>query len=220
MRGQCEPSSQHEQAGNQTFLTWRRFFPGEPVQLRTTRKWLEDLLPPCTARGDVIAVASELATNAVRHTASGRGGQFSVEVTWSAETVRLTVGDGGSPTGPVITEEPDEEHGRGLLLVRALSQAIDVSGDAGGRLVAATLPWAANGGPAPDFRHETYAGIASLQARSLRFQDAQKYGCAEGYAAAEPDWMPRCGGGAAAGHGDHRPGPAGAVRPYPVHAAG
>jgi anti-sigma regulatory factor (Ser/Thr protein kinase) len=164
MRGQCEPASQHAQAGGQALLRWRRLFPGEPVQLKAMRKWLEDLLPPCTARGDVVAVASELAANAVRHTASGRGGQFSVELTWSAETVRLTVGDGGAPTWPVIMEEPDEEHGRGLLLVQALSQAVDVSGDASGRLVTARLPWAANSGPAPDSQHETYAGITSLQA--------------------------------------------------------
>jgi hypothetical protein len=63
-------------------LRWRRVFPGDDVQISMLRRWLECLLPPCSSRDDLISVAVELGTNAVRHTASGSGGQFVVEVTW------------------------------------------------------------------------------------------------------------------------------------------
>jgi anti-sigma regulatory factor (Ser/Thr protein kinase) len=123
-------------------------FPGEAAQVGMVRDWLEDLLPQCAARYDVIVVASELCANAVCHTASGRGGQFVVEITWSAELVRVRVGDGGAPTVPRIVQDPDV-HGRGLQLVHGLCAGMGVSGGVNGRYVWADLPWAANGGPWP-----------------------------------------------------------------------
>jgi serine/threonine-protein kinase RsbW len=62
-------------------ITWRRVFPGEPQQLALLRYWLASLLPPRPERDDVITVADELASNAIQHTRSGRGGQFTVSVT-------------------------------------------------------------------------------------------------------------------------------------------
>lgn len=111
------------------------------------RRWLEDLLPPCAARDDVIAVVSELAANAVCHTASGRGGQFSVEVTWSGPRVSVVVGDGGGASEPQIIEDADGEHGRGLAMVRAMSVGVGVSGDERGRFVRADMAWAADDHP-------------------------------------------------------------------------
>jgi serine/threonine-protein kinase RsbW len=61
------------------------------------RRWLASLLPECPAREDVVCVATELGTNAVRHTASGRGAWFAVEVTWHRSVVRVAVADGGAP---------------------------------------------------------------------------------------------------------------------------
>src|SRR5712691_7758726 len=46
-------------------LRWRRAFPGDQAQISALRRWLEQLLPPCPARDDVVGVAVELCTNAV-----------------------------------------------------------------------------------------------------------------------------------------------------------
>ena len=122
-------------------LRWRQVFPGEDCQLGVLRRSLSSVLPECPARDDVISVATELATNALQHTASGRSGLFAVEVTWHESAVRVAVADGGSPTEPRVIEDPAAEHGRGLLLVAALSVRTGVTGDHRGRLVWADIAW-------------------------------------------------------------------------------
>src|SRR6266700_415437 len=122
---------------------WRRVFPGEERQLGVLRRWLELLLPECPARGDVACVATELGTNAVRHTASGRGGWFAVEITWHRQAVRVAVADGGAPGAPRVIDDPAADHGRGLLVVRGLSVRTGFTGDRRGRLVWADVPWGA-----------------------------------------------------------------------------
>jgi anti-sigma regulatory factor (Ser/Thr protein kinase) len=125
---------------------WRRVLPGEERQLGVLRRWLAAQLPACPARDDLVAVAHELASNAVRHTASGRGGYFAVEVTWFPTVVWVAVADSGAPTGPRLVDDPGADHGRGLLVVRRLSAGTGVRGDHLGRLVWAQIPWT---GPRP-----------------------------------------------------------------------
>ncbi len=122
-------------------MRWRRVFPGEERQLGILRRWLASLLPGNPARDDLTTVATELATNTLRHTASGRGGWFAVEITWHGPVVRVAVADGGGPTEPRVIEDLSAEHGRGLLLVRGLSVRTGVSGDQRGRLVWADVRW-------------------------------------------------------------------------------
>jgi anti-sigma regulatory factor (Ser/Thr protein kinase) len=90
-------------------LRWRQMFSGEECSLRTLRQWLASLLPACPSLDDVISVANELGSNAIRHTASGRGGKFAVEVVWSQAIVRVTVADGGAPGGPNLIDDPAAE---------------------------------------------------------------------------------------------------------------
>jgi hypothetical protein len=123
-------------------LRWRQAFSGEERSLRTLRHWLASLLPACPSRDDVIGVAHELGSNAIRHTASGRGGKFAVEVIWSQALVRVTVADGGAATGPRLIDDPVAEHGRGLQLVHGLASRTGVIGNRQGRLVWAEIPWA------------------------------------------------------------------------------
>jgi hypothetical protein len=52
-------------------LRWRRVFSGHERELSVLRRWLSSLLPECPERDDVLVVANELASNAIRHTASG-----------------------------------------------------------------------------------------------------------------------------------------------------
>lgn len=123
-------------------LRWRKVLRGDERQLAVLRRWLESMLPRCPPRDDVLSVANELASNALRHTASGRGGWFAVEITRYPTVVRVAVADQGGPAQPHVIEDPEAEHGRGLLLVRALSVRIGVTGDQRGRLVWAEVPFA------------------------------------------------------------------------------
>lgn len=123
-------------------LRWRRIFTGHERELPLLRQWLASLLPQCPARSDVLSVATELAANAVRHTASGcEGGRFAVEITWHPAAVLIAVADGGGPAEPHVIDDPLGESGRGLLLVRGLSARTGFTGDTRGRLVWAQVPW-------------------------------------------------------------------------------
>ena len=146
--GTPQPSS-----GPAPGLRWRRVFPGEECQLGLLRRWLASLFPPCPARDDVAVIASELSANAIRHTASGRGGSFVVEITWSGPVVRVAVADSGAATEPHVIDDPGAEHGRGLLVVRELSMSMGVCGDHRGRLTWADVQGEASPGAevaAPD----------------------------------------------------------------------
>jgi serine/threonine-protein kinase RsbW len=148
----------------------RRTFPGDVRQLGVMRRWLRDLLPDSPARDDLACVATELASNAIRHTASGRGGLFIVELTWHGSIMRVAVADRGGPTEPRVIEEPAIDHGRGLLLVRGLTVRTGVCGDRRGRLVWADLLWddaGAAGQLTPGFFYEAAIrdGEASLARR-------------------------------------------------------
>lgn len=121
---------------------WRRVFPGDARQLGLLRRWISSLLPPCPARDDVTFVASELAANAIRHSASGKGDWFAVEITRHPTMVRVAVADRGAASGPREVDDPASENGRGLVLVRELSERYGVHGDHRSRLVWADIPWA------------------------------------------------------------------------------
>jgi anti-sigma regulatory factor (Ser/Thr protein kinase) len=122
-------------------LHWQTTLPGQPCALQELRRWAETLLPPCPTRDDVITVAVELGTNAVKYTASGHDGWFTTQITWHTATVRVAVQDGGAPQGPCHLDDPAGEHGRGLTIVHALAARYGVSGGPQGRLVWADLPW-------------------------------------------------------------------------------
>jgi serine/threonine-protein kinase RsbW len=135
------PEADNQSEPPASALLWRRVFPGDDVQISMLRRWLECLLPPCSSRDDLTSVAVELGTNAIRHTASGSGGQFVAEVTWWMRMTRVAVYDDGSPSCPRLTEDLLCEDGRGLLIVNALSVRMGVEGNAQGRAVWADIPW-------------------------------------------------------------------------------
>ena len=122
-------------------ISWRRVFPGEERQVAVLRRWLASLLSARPEAGDLLVVATEMVNNAIRHTASGRGGRFTVEVTWHPAMVRVAVTDGGAPDGPHLIHDPLSENGRGLRLILGMSARSGVSGDAAGRRVWAEIPW-------------------------------------------------------------------------------
>ena len=122
-----------------------RILPGRAPALARLRRWLLWLLPDTPARDDVVTIAVELATNAIRHTASGQGGAFTVEIRWLAEVpaVRVTVADAGAPRGPrrPLRVPGTAVGGHGLYMVRRLASRTGVSGGHRGRLVWAEVAW-------------------------------------------------------------------------------
>lgn len=87
-------------------------------------------------------IVGELIANVVRHGAA----PFGICVDWHADVPTLFVSDRGRPHKRLLYSAPDHEaeHGRGLLLVRALARgplAIEArGGKRSGTRVAVTLP--------------------------------------------------------------------------------
>jgi Histidine kinase-like ATPase domain len=117
----------------------RRAYPGEERQLGPLRKWIKSLLTHQPALDDVLVVAAELASNATKHTASGQGRWFIVEMTCHPRMVRVAIADCGAPNEPKVIDDALAESKRGLVIVRALAVRTGVCGDQRSRLVWADI---------------------------------------------------------------------------------
>lgn len=131
---------------------WTRHFRGGADQVLEVRHWIEDLLPDCAARTDMLLLASELCANAIVHSRSGEaGGQFSVDIDWAPGLARVVIGDQGSAKPMVLTPRPGcaaplTESGRGLLLVDSLADEWGTVSRPNRRWVWADVEWQARGG--------------------------------------------------------------------------
>jgi len=95
-------------------------FAGDAAQVREARRFLAGVLDGCPAAADALLCVSELATNAVLHSRSGRpGGRFTVRATVWAGRVRVEVTDEGGRWGH--ERDGDGQSGRGLLIVGELA---------------------------------------------------------------------------------------------------
>lgn len=127
-------------------MRWVRVFPGVPEQVAAVRRFVGFLLHACPAKDDAVACASELAANAVIHTASGKGGFFSVEVVRRPGAVRVAVTDAGAPTAPAVRVAHSDlddlgESGLGLALVAVRASVWGYAGTGSGRTVWAEIRW-------------------------------------------------------------------------------
>ncbi|MFF3917491.1 ATP-binding protein [Streptomyces sp. NPDC001852] len=119
--------------------------PAQPSAVGTARRVVEDLLTawgvPDGPRADALLVTSELVTNALVHAA---GARIACRLRGTADRIRIEVEDqDGGPTLPVARRPaPDDQHGRGLFLVDALSRDWGVTPVSGrpARVVWAELP--------------------------------------------------------------------------------
>jgi serine/threonine-protein kinase RsbW len=122
-----------------------RVFPGEPVWLAEARAFAAAALADCPARETLLTCVSELAANAIAHTASGAaGGVFAVEVSRPADgRAMVAVTDAGGPGEPSLRDADElAEDGRGLALIAALaSRWGHYRLDDGGRTVWAEVAW-------------------------------------------------------------------------------
>jgi anti-sigma regulatory factor (Ser/Thr protein kinase) len=87
----------------------------------------------------VLLMVSEVASNALRHTASGDGGGFDLAVSVAVRTARVAVSDRGSSSESRIPGDGGDmgalTGGRGLRIVDALADRWGHSGDELGRVV-------------------------------------------------------------------------------------
>ncbi len=91
--------------------------------------------------GDLLLCLTEIATNALRHTDSGRGGKIVVWLSTTDQEITLLVtDDGGASTCPAITNRPSATSGRGLRLVDALAASWGVRFGEPGNTVWFTFP--------------------------------------------------------------------------------
>jgi anti-sigma regulatory factor (Ser/Thr protein kinase) len=137
---------------------WSRSFPGLAENLAEVRQFTEMVLGGAPGTELVVLAVSELAGNAIVHTASGTpGGQFAVRLATFADRWQVRVDDEGSPTEPhVVVDGTDEdaewdcESGRGLAMVAAISQKWGVLGDRCARAVWAEIPYPVQAGSGID----------------------------------------------------------------------
>jgi len=123
--------------GNPLIETARGTFAGNAAHVGQARRFIAGVLGERWPRlDDILLLASEITSNAVRHTASGDGGRFDVTVAFFAagDCVRVEVADQGSASEPRMTGE-DDLGGRGLRIVEVLADRWGHAGDELGRVV-------------------------------------------------------------------------------------
>ncbi|MFC5180458.1 ATP-binding protein [Actinomadura harenae] len=94
-------------------------FASAPDQASRARAWVSEALGPGhPAYDDCELLVSEVFTNAVRY---GQGDTIEVSAYADGHAVRVEVVDAGGETVPHLVDDPDGETGRGLLILRALT---------------------------------------------------------------------------------------------------
>ncbi|MFF4653150.1 ATP-binding protein [Streptomyces sp. NPDC001380] len=126
----------------EAYRVWHLTCPGEAQEVGRVRRWIRDVCRgyPCADEAELIA--SELSTNAITHTHSGRpGGLFTVMLTWTPGLFVMAVSDNGGALGIPHARQAGNSStsGRGLALVEALSSRMDVLSHMNGRTVRVAL---------------------------------------------------------------------------------
>jgi len=119
-----------------------RTFAGSPEEIHHVRHFVRQVIAGCPVTDDVILLASEVATNAVRHTASGLDGTFCVLVQIVERCVRVEVHDLGSDTAPAVRHSGSPgESGAGLVVVDMIADRWGFHGSQLGRVVWFEMHW-------------------------------------------------------------------------------
>jgi serine/threonine-protein kinase RsbW len=117
-------------------------YPASAEHIGQVRADLQGSLDNCPVADDVILCASELATNAVLHSDSGKpGGNFTVRAeVIPRHYVRIEVEDSGG-TWLTTVLDCDRSQGHGLDIVSALAADWGIDGDHRARTVWARFEW-------------------------------------------------------------------------------
>lgn len=117
-------------------------FAGTPEEIRNVRDFIGRLLDGCPVADGVILLGSELATNAVLHSASGAGGTFFVSVLVEHGWIRVEVHDLGSATAPTVRKPAQlAESGAGLRVVETIANRWGFYDEPTGRVVWFEMDW-------------------------------------------------------------------------------
>lgn len=120
-------------------------YPGIADSVPEVRRLVRVLFANSPRAHDLELITSELVTNAIRHTPSGRkGGNFTVTIEHQPGRARLEVTDRGTSPWypPQRGGDGVAEHGRGLQIVAELADEIGYSGTVGQRqAIWAVLTW-------------------------------------------------------------------------------
>jgi anti-sigma regulatory factor (Ser/Thr protein kinase) len=120
----------------------RQTFAGSVDQVRQARSFVGRVLDDCPVADVAALLASELATNAIIHTASGKDGKFAVIVHCAGTWARVEVWDEGSVSIPVACSRGTPgESGYGLGLVELMASRWGQEGGVRGRVVWFELEW-------------------------------------------------------------------------------
>ncbi|MFF5483068.1 ATP-binding protein [Streptomyces sp. NPDC012935] len=125
-----------------TARVWGLSCPGFPEEVSRARRWTRDILRGSPLAEDAVLIVSELSTNALLHTASGRdSGSFHLVVAVSAQVVAVSVtDDGGTDTAPKAErQEEGAERGRGIALIGTLAHRVVIHDSDHGHTVTAEL---------------------------------------------------------------------------------
>lgn len=120
----------------------RKLVPGTGEHVRQARLFVKQTLGDCPVVEDAVLLVSELATNAIAHTASGRDGKFLVTVYRDQRRARVEVLDAGSDKIPVVRSwEDGRESGNGLAVVDCIATRWGHCGGSRRRVVWFELEW-------------------------------------------------------------------------------
>jgi anti-sigma regulatory factor (Ser/Thr protein kinase) len=115
-----------------------RRFDCRPESVADARHFVRDVLSdrPREIAEAAELMTSELATNSVRHAHS----DFELAILISQDQIRVEVSDHGQGQPVPRSPTPQEQSGRGLQIVQALSDTWGISPSPNGKLVWFTLP--------------------------------------------------------------------------------
>ena len=115
------------------------WFPGTAAAVSQARRFVAGVVGDgFPALDDLLVLVSEVASNAVKHTASGDGGAFEVAVWVTSNSARVEVGDQGGASEPRLADDRPADvltGGRGLRIVDNLAVEWGHAGDELGRVV-------------------------------------------------------------------------------------
>jgi len=124
--------------GGTSTVGFQATYPGCPAEVGLARAEVARYLRGCPVVDDAILIVSELATNAVTHSASGQRDFFTVRAEWHDTYVFLEVEDAGGEWR-LHPSDPDRPHG--LQMIEALTgiEGWGIDGSPLGRVVWARL---------------------------------------------------------------------------------
>jgi anti-sigma regulatory factor (Ser/Thr protein kinase) len=118
-------------------LTVTATLPGTPASVSIARRLIREALPGCPRGDDLMLAVTELATNCVMHSASGRGGAFTMRLCAGPCWARIEVTD----DGPADCQ-PSASNGWGLAIVSGITdRAAAVIQPDGSRTAWAEITW-------------------------------------------------------------------------------